>query len=102
MSEKEFILSVFENIWPDAALPEMMDEINERIDRFLDYHHQHYYEVDFIKKDGSLVMNTGEGKPTVHELYDGTTAVFNECWEDNEGFVHHIDQCKPGTCKIES
>ncbi len=51
MNEKEFILSVFEAVWSDAVVPEMIDEVKERIDKFLEYHHQHYYEVEFIKKE---------------------------------------------------
>ena len=109
MTEKEFLIKFIKTFAPNPEEhPSGQDTyINEYADNFLEYHHKEYFEVEFVKKTPEEILDMRKfqeryaEKPTVHELYDGTTAVFDECWEDNEGFVHHIDSCKLGTCKLQ-
>ena len=49
MNEKEFILSVFEAIWPDVLLQEP-SLLHSQLDNFLEYHHEYYYQIKFVKK----------------------------------------------------
>lgn len=101
MTEKEFLITFIEHA---EAMGKLGDNniLDAFIDNYLEYHHQTYYEVEFVKKlkplemvddRNILSMDDGEGEKTIHEMYDGRTVSFTKCWEDNEGFQHHIDGC---------
>jgi hypothetical protein len=52
MSEKEFIVGAIEfldnMLWP-GIIPNY-DAVDEYLDKWLEYHHNSYYEVEFIRK----------------------------------------------------
>lgn len=51
MTEKEFLISFIEHAEAIGKLSEYNNLTDEFIDRWLEYVHKEYFEVEFVKKD---------------------------------------------------
>lgn len=108
MSEKELLEKFMKHLEDEQFDIIPSDCIAPAIRNFLEEHYKTYYEVEFKKKlkpldmfddRDILSMDEGDGQRTIHEMYDGRTVSFTKCWEDNEGYVHHTDNCSPYDCE---